>query len=680
MNGSKFNDTEVNSHIVLIDRALSEKFRTINKERLDNYNMTVSRLQWSEADKAILEEQGRPANSYNLISPILKAVAGMERSGRKKIQIVGRTADDQPSAQLMTEVLDWAYSLSKYDLQKSKAVLDALIGRWGVIYTGFSYDDDPQGLLTVKRVNPFRLKFDMDFSDISMSDCRFLLDSAWYTTEEILQMYALDDSDMWEEIVEKSKTFFSSGEESKPKGIVATFLSRIWGATGVRNSTNNISVRPDMIDWFDPTSGRFKVLELHERRLAKKMHIFDPIANQKYDITDMVKPDSPNSLGYDNDKLQLIRQKFADPRVSQVTQKEIWITTSVPAFDMKLQDVPYDIQNGNFKYSFVYAYDFHADIMNCQSLVDELIDPQSSYNKRRSTMLEYVTRFSAQGYIVEEGAIDGYEDEWKNKRIGGIRTIKAGKMDRWKVDAPAIMPPALTQLEQEEEALIEKISGISRANKGQQEAANETGKLFLAKKQQGEIMMQYFFDNIEFTMMQVARNAIDNIQYYMTEQRIIRVSADFGNPKYLTINQKTVEGIKNNITNSKFDLEISSMPYGSTAREVEFVKLMDMFNFIVTANPQLATGLLPVILEASDSPYRNKLIEAINTILGQQQQAADAQAQQMQKVQDVELAKKQAEIGKDQIEQQQFIEDLKAKRNDNYIDELLKSGINSILN
>lgn len=60
--------------------------------------------------------------------------------------------------------------------------------------------------------------------------------------------------------------------------------------------------------------------------------------------------------------------------------------------------------------------------------------------------------------------------------------------------------------------------------------------------------------------------------------------------------------------------------------------------------------------------------------------AADAQAQQMQKVQDVELAKKQAEIGKDQIEQQQFIEDLKAKRNDNYIDELLKSGINSILN
>ena len=646
---TNYDDMETITRMATINQQLTEKFRAIDDERIRNYNMLVSSLQWDPADKAVLDEQGRPANAYNLISPIIKNISGLEKSGRKKVAVIGVTEDDHRFAETMNKILDWSLNKCDFDRQKSRAFLDAIIGRFGWIYTGYHFDDDPEGMLYTRRINPFRIKFDTDnFESLDMKSCQYVMDSYWYTLPEILQMYALEDDDLWNVLEERGDRFFVT-DPKKKKGTVSTMLQRLYGTmsflfTGKSNDVYNQNVRNDASFWFDPTTGRFQVMELHERRLSKKMMLYYPYTNQKIDITEQTARDDGGS-GFDRDKLQMIRNNYVDPFISQETVKENWITTTVPALNAKVQDIPYPVQNGNFMHTMLTAYDFHADITNAQSVVDELFDPQSDYNKRRSTILETIMKTSSVGFVMEEDANAGHEDEWDNPQIGGTRYVTKNSMSKWKqLQGPSLPADIYRDLE-EGKALFPEISGVTAANRGMQEFANEPGKLFIAKREQGEMMLEYLFDNLEASTLQIARNSLDNIQHYMTEEREIRIAGDFDNPSWMVINKSVLNPMTgqvsklNDVTAGKFDLEISQSPYGRNAREVEYLKLLDIVKFIAELNPQGAAMLLPILVKASDTPYRGEIVSILERLTGiteaqlSQEQAMKALQQIQQKMQ-----------------------------------------------
>jgi hypothetical protein len=143
-------------------------------------------------------------------------------------------------------------------------------------------------------------------------------------------------------------------------------------------------------------------------------------------------------------------------------------------------------------------------------------------------------------------------------------------------------------------------------------------------------MLVYLFDNLDAASLQLGRNCVDLIQHYMTEEKIIRLTQD-GTENFTTINQKTISGIINDMTVGEFDLEISETPYGRTAQEIEFSKLVDIMNFIAQQNPQLAMQLLPIYIKASGSAYKNDILQIINNALNPQQgQQPDPQQQAIQ--------------------------------------------------
>lgn len=679
---TKYTDTDTVSRMMAIQMMLADKFRPINQERYRNFNMLVSSLQWDEKTKRKLESEDRPANAYNLISPIIKYVTGLERSGRKKLQVIGRTSDDHYKAEMFNKVLDWMLSVNNWDYQKSRAVLDAIIGRWGVIYNNWSWEDDPLGRMKVKRYNPFRLMFDMDFTDTSMKDCQYIYDVAWYTIDEIITTFALTDLDLEEELQTKADQYFVQEPNAKKKNFVSTMLSRLYGSvgyflTGKYKDAYNPSIMNDQNMYFDSTTGRFMVIEGHERRTERIWKLYDPVSNQKYDITKIIS--TQDSRGYDNAKLQLIRGAFPRPDLLQVSrglEKKMWVTSVIPGFDMKVQDVAYKVQNGNFMHTLVFAYDFHADLMQTQSLVDELIDPQSDYNKRRSTILEILVRTQSLGWTVEAGAIDGFENEWLNRKIGSYKRVNRGFFGKVQEDQPLRIPPELLQDTQESKLLTEEISGVSKASKGMQESKQETGKLFLAKKEQSDQMLAYLFDNIDNASMIVGKNVIDYVQVYMKQEREIRLTEDADNPEFLKVNQRMFDGsVLNDLSVGEYDVDISQSPYGKTAREVEYLKLVDMMQFIVQINPQAAMLILPVLIKASDSPYRGEILTILEKINGMTEQ--DLKMGALTKL--IEAIKggqalKQAEMS---MQQSQFqIEDAQKERNvDDFLQNLVTQSL-----
>lgn len=630
-----YEDSDTVARLVSVDRMLRNKFDKIDRERYRNFNMLISDKQWPEELKQQLNDDDRPANAYNLISPVIKHITSAERGGRKKLQVVGRTSEDHLTAQNMTRIVDWLLTKNNWDYQKSRAALDAIIGRWGWIYQGWSYADDPEGMMILKRINPFRIRFDMDFSDVNLKDCEYIQDRVWYSLEEILENYALDNDDLWDLIEEKKKDFFIHEPETKRKGLVATWKERLLDMASAFVGDNRYredyrdEVMRNNTEYFDPATHRFEVIEMHERRMETRYHLMDNFEGRKFDATDLIL-DQEGQV--DVAKFQLIKEGFAQPdmvQLKRVREKRIWITTIIPAFQIKIQDKPYPIQNGNFMFTPIFAYDFHADMMETQSVVDELIDPQSDYNKRRSTILETLMRTRALGWTYEKGAIDDNDmDAWENPQIGGLKPVQKGFWGKVQADEPPKIDQAMVLENQESKMLIEEISGVNKAARGKQESSQEPAKAFIAKREQSEQMLTYLFDNLDMAALTIGRNTIDLAQKFLTAPREIRLTEDADEPEFMKINQRQWDGSTlNDITVGKYDLEISHAPYGRTAREIEYLKLLDIMEFLTKVHPQAAMFALPVLIKASDSPYRTELltvVERLNGIAEQEMQQAVA--------------------------------------------------------
>ncbi|MCU7518535.1 MAG: hypothetical protein HF307_19360 [Ignavibacteria bacterium] len=90
--------------------------------------------------------------------------------------------------------------------------------------------------------------------------------------------------------------------------------------------------------------------------------------------------------------------------------------------------------------------------------------------------------------------------------------------------------------------------------------------------------------------------------------------------------------IKNDVSIGEYDLEISQEPYGRTARQLEFAKLYDLMTFLAQIDPVFVQASIPLLIKASDTPYKNDLLQLVNSLQQQkmmQQQALEQQQQAM---------------------------------------------------
>lgn len=667
---AKIFDTDLVSRVTSIDVRLNQKFKTIHDDMVRNYNMVVSDSQWDIKSKEKLNSQGRPALAYNLISPPIKILSSIERGSRKKLVAQGLTANDYGMAKTISHTMQYFLDKTNFDYHKSRAFLDAIISKWGFLYNNWSYEDDPEGSFIVQAINPLRIKFDFEFTDISLKNSSYLVDSDFLTFEEILTKYALNNKELQNAIIGEARNHFSYSDADSKKH-VTTLMTRLFSAvtdwfTNDRNSQYyNRDLRTEG-HWFNSENGKFAVVEAHERRLSRKLIFYDPDTNQNIDITTNVL--NPDGYTEDREKVKLILKKFPkakDPRWEH--EKELWITAVCPALNVVLYDKPYAVQNGNFLYTPVFAWNFSNDLSRSQSIVDELIDPQSDYNKRRSTMLEQIMRYSAKGYIIQGDAINEYMDEWTNPKIGGFKRIN--NINSYREEVGQAVSPDLIRDAQESKGLIPEISLINNAMRGMQESAAEPAKAYLAKRDQTVASLQHIFDNLNFGAIQIGKNCLAHIQKFCTEERIIRITEDENaQSEDVVINQrmpiissngKLAYKIINDVSIGKYDIQISSTPYGATAREIDYIKTVDMLSFVSKFNPALAEKMLPILIKSSDTPYRTELLE----IIQKQIELAEGQGQpqlspeQMQEIQmQQQLVQRKAEL-----EMQETQTDIKGK-------------------
>lgn len=653
---SEYEDVETIARIGSAEMSLIGKFEVFQQEVLQNFYRLAGHI-YSAQDLRKLNLEKRPNFEWNLFLPIILSIVGNFKGQVPGLEFTGISPQDQQGADLHQTLSNYFLTQANdIEYEISKAFLWAVVGRIGWLKTSWSYLKDPDGMILIEWYDSLRIKFDTNWRKRDTSDMRYMSDSGFYEASEIIDIYAKNNHSLRDEIYEKARMIVgdSALKKGKMKKMLLTWAERFLNASldyqGQKHGFDSFSDADVAYNygatWYNG-DGRFKVIDWYEKRQQPIMTVTDLKTGLSQDITDLVKDKKRDSLSeknwYDSQKLQQILQQYNEPKIREVWRDVIWQTSVVPALNLKLYDDMQKYQNGNFKFVPVLAHDFHPDILETKSVLDNIIDPVSSYNLRRNTMLTYVMKVTQGGWIAEQGAVKGFEDELMSNELVGLKKVADGAISNKRMIKlePPVMPQGLL-----EESMLEKedtntISGQSPNMQGRKESAKETGKLYEQRVAQASLLQDWLNDNAQYALVMVAQNNLALAQKYLILPRVIPLLGDDSDPQWLQLNASIMGKLLNDVSFGRYRIKISKNPLGKKALELEFQKIMSMNQWLQQLDPSYVDPI--TTLEHSGINARFKMIAHIKNAQQQiqqqvqqkqQQDQAQQQQQQVQQQQD----------------------------------------------
>jgi len=592
-NSQKSNEFEDMFSIIRIANLslqLEQQFKVFFSEILQNFAMATGKI-LSSADLLKLTRERRPNFQINLFHPLLLQIAGNFKGNMPGIEFSGRNRDDHERAGMFNDINNYVlFSGNDIVYEMAKAYVASQIGRLSWIKQEHTYQFDDEGMVDIAYYNKF-LKFDAQVDERRFDHCNFIIDESWYYPEELIQTYAKKNPKLADEIENQAKMLL--GPDEKSRKLILSWAERLMNLvidySGETVGYDAMRVAYDLQGDYHTPDGRFKAIDMYERRMVNKMKIYDRLAGFEYDVTDMIKVKDYGRNWYDKNKLQLIKTRIVDPDpyIEESADTKIYQTSVIPGMNIKAFDGLQQLQNGNFKFSAVLAYDWHPDILQTKSMIDMVKDSVRSYNQTNNTTQTYLMRSAHGGAYIEKKYTRGLEDQMNKSKIVGFTVVGDGAISKRGMIEKGVPPvnSALDRFMIQKTGEIETVSGVTPNSRGQQESSSESGKLFQSKVLQSEVMQEWASENAQAALLQLSENNLYYIQNFFTEERIFKIEHEKDNPYWLTVNKRIGQEVLNNMQVGKYDVIISKSPYGRMAKEQQKNRILEMIQILLQLNP-----------------------------------------------------------------------------------------------
>lgn len=149
----------------------------------------VSGDQWTDQDRALLEEQQRPPITFNYSEKMIDAVCGAEVSNRQEVRYVPREVTDGPLSDLWTEASRWVRDECLAEDEETDAFRDCLICGIGATRTAMDYEEDADGKIVINRRDPINLAWDPAARKPGLTDRRYDIERGWMDRDEARQRW-----------------------------------------------------------------------------------------------------------------------------------------------------------------------------------------------------------------------------------------------------------------------------------------------------------------------------------------------------------------------------------------------------------------------------------------------------------------------------------------------------------
>lgn len=579
-------------------------------QKADKCNRFFLGDQWDPADKAKLAAVQRPAMTINKIMPTIGNVLGEQINNRAEITFRPRGDASASTAEALTKVFKQISDNNKLDWLRSDMFMDGVLTSRGFLDMRMDYSDSVQGEVRYTKLNPKNVIIDPDGEEYDPDTWSDVFVTKWVTADDIAVLYDEEDA---EYLRHKDASYFPYGQDS-----VQAFRDRF----GDRYN-------PAYSGGFDNTDvmRNLRLIDRQYRQLDRQKHFVSQDGDTR-----------PIPENFDRNLIARFVQEFGFQVITRLVRRIRW---TVICDNVVLHDdwSPYK----HFTVVPYFPYFLHGHTLG---LAENLLDPQEILNKVSSQELHIVNTTANSGYKVKTGALANMsvgELEQKGAQTGIVIEVHGDPDKDVQKIQPNQVPQGLDRVSYKSEEHIKTISGVSDSAMGF-DREDVAAKAIQAKRQAGSTNLVKPMDNLIRTDHIIARNTLDLVQEFYSEERMLTITKDSatGATETFTVNQATPEGrIDNDLTLGEYDVIVSSVPVRESLEDSQFDQAV--------ALRELGVQIPDSVLVESSRLQRKS--EIIKTMEGDKDSPEFQAAQELQRRgQEAEVAKAEAEVARMQAD------------------------------
>lgn len=494
--------------------------------------------QWDRADKARLEAVRRPALTINKILSTISNVLGEQIFNRAETSFRPRSGAPSEVADILTKVFKQISDNNQLDWKRSDMFADGAITSRGFLDVRIGYGDSMQGEVIVDNLNPKNVIIDPDGEEYDPDSWSEVFTTKWVTADDIAVLYNKEDA---EYLRNREQSFFPYGYDS-----IQAFRDRF----GDR-------FNPMYTGDYDNSSvmRNIRLIERQYRLLDRQKHFVDPTTGDMRPIPD----------DFDRNKIALMTSQYGLQVTTKLVRRIRW---TVIADNVRLHD-----DWSPYKHFTVVPYFPYFRRGTTIGLVENLLGPQELLNKVSSQELHVINTTANSGWKVKTGSLTNMtveELEEKGAQTGLV--VEVSDVNDIEKIQPNQVPTGLDRITYKAEEHIKTISGVSDSAQGF-DREDVAAKAIQAKRQAGATNLAKPMDSLSRTDHILARNILDLVQQFYTEERIMTITHDeaTGETETFAVNEVSPEGqIVNDLTLGEYDVVVSSVPRRETLEDSQF--------------------------------------------------------------------------------------------------------------
>lgn len=575
---------------------------------------------WEAKVKAKLEAQGKPVLTINKVFSSLITIMGEQLQNRAGVRFL---PNDDLSDPETAEIIDKLYIhiLNSNSMDQIEASLfdEGVITSRGFMDCRMSFENNLRGEVDLNILNGKNVIVDPDADEYDPDTWNEVFITKWMTPNEIALKYSKPDA---KELENKTRSTFEYGIDSIDT-LRNTFSGRYHRRPGVTSGYADNKLRRYI-----------RVIERQYKEMVRKDHFVDMTTGDMRVIPD----------GWSPERVREVAAKYE----LGVFPKEVpvikWLVT---ADDMVLHE-----SVSPYKHFTVVPYFpvFHKGMTI--GMVENLISPQQYLNKTTSQELHVVNTTANSGWQMEEDQLvnmDNNELEQRGAETGLVLVRKKGSMPLEKIN-PNQVPTGLDRIAYKADEFIKELSGVSDSARGF-DRADVAAKAIQAKQAVGGITNAKMFSNLAYTRKLLARNILDLIQEFYTEERVVRITGQSETTRQsseITMNSVQEDGsVLNDLTIGKYDITIIDAPARNKQEDTQFDEAVSMREMGIPIPDH-------IIVESSHLQNKKEIAEELKELQG----GGDA-TESEQRMAELELQLKELEAAEKQVTIKQKAADAK---------------------
>jgi|SRR5882724_1192025 len=575
----------------------------------------VSGDQWEAEDKRLLTEMDRAPVVFNRVGPVVDSVSGMEVNHRNDTIYIPRQVDQTGLNDLLTNAAKFFREESEAEDEESDAFFDTVVCGLGCTETRPDFEEDPEGLIPVDRIDPLTAWYDPTSRKRNLSDRRY----CGYDREMAFS---------------EAKALFPDAEDDD--------LDAVWAhverpdAADPHDATPQLAYNQGDQGNKDPLRKPTVVIVYCEWYERETYHIgVDPFTQKRAEFTSA-------QAGKARDRLKVFGIPFETAQMTRKVFRNAFIGGKI-------------LKQGNGRCPHEFTINFitgkrDRNKNTWYGIVRAMKDPQRWANKFFSQILHIINSNAKGGVVAERGAFENdrqAEADWA--RSDAIIWAKPGALEKIQPREAIVFPVGLDKLMEYAAGSIPDVTGVNLEILGLADR-EQAGVLEYQRKQSGMTVLATLFDSLRRYRKQQGRAMLYIMTHYIPKGRLIRIDSENG-PKYVPfLKDESV---------LKYDVIVDESPTSPNQKEAIWSMVMGML-------PMLAKAPVPTAVWAEIlkySPLPESVAQKIGGMLSQAPPPVPPQVQkQMQSLTDqlqgLQKQLQQAEQEKESLRQNN---DLKAQ-------------------